>query len=137
MHFLFKLKSIKGFSLVELMIVIAIISILAVIAIPSYQTYVQRARFAEVINTASAYKTAISLALQQGIAANELFAGSYGIPPEPKSTRNLASLTIENGIITATSSALSQSITYILKPNADGNTWTISGSCLKKGWCHD
>src|SRR3990167_4060858 len=92
----------QGFSLIELMIVVAIISILTVIAIPSYQHYTQRARFSEVIAATQPFKIAIALALQEGAAMTELIPGVYGIPQEPVLTRNLASLSVKNGIITAT-----------------------------------
>lgn len=129
-------KFAAGFSLIELMIVVAIIGILAMIAVPSYQTYTQRARFAEVISAADIYKTAVALALQQGATATELTAGTHGIPPEPKSSKNLASLKVENGIITATATDLAANATYILKPNPDGSAWTISGTCVKNGFCN-
>lgn len=125
-----------GFSLIELMIVISIIGILSVIAIPSYQIYVKRARFAEVISTTDLFKTAVSVALQQGAALSELKNGTHGIPIEPKETKNLAALKVENGIITATGTELVDNATYILKPNEDGSIWTISGTCIKAGLCH-
>src|SRR3990167_8905971 len=108
-----------GFSLIELMIVVSIIGILAVIAIPSYQTYTQRARFAEVITSADLFKTAVALAIQEGSSTSELINGSHGIPPEPKATKNLASIKVENGMITAIATDLAGSATYILKPNTD------------------
>jgi prepilin-type N-terminal cleavage/methylation domain-containing protein len=125
-----------GFSLIELMIVVSIIGILAVIAIPSYQHYTQRARFAEVISGTQPFKIAISLALQQGIPATELIAGKNGIPHEPKTTKNLANIKIENATIIATGTELTDNATYILKPNADGSSWIVSGSCIKSGLCH-
>jgi len=126
----------NGFSLIELMIVVSLISILAMIAIPSYQNYTQRARFAEVISVSQAFKTAIAIALQQGVAMAEITNGTHGIPNEPKATKNLASLKVENGIITAIATDIASNATYILKPNSDGSNWTISGSCIKLGFCH-
>jgi prepilin-type N-terminal cleavage/methylation domain-containing protein len=127
---------IFGFSLIELMIVVSIIGILAMIAVPSYQNYTQRARFAEVISTTEIFKTAVSLALQQGALLAELTNGKNGIPTGPKSTKNLDNIKVENGIITATGTAIVNNATYILKPNDDGSIWTISGSCLKSGLCN-
>ena len=126
-----------GFSLIELMIVVSIISILAVIAIPSYQTYTKRARFSEVISATEIYKTAISLALQEGTPFSEINNGTHGIPIEATSTKNLASIKVENGIITATGSDIVSNTTYILKPNEDGSHWSVSGTCVKNGYCNE
>ncbi len=125
-----------GFSLIELMIVVTIIGILSAMAIPSYQSYARRARFAEVISATQIFKTAVSLALQEGTPLSKLDNGSNGIPPAPKSTKNLASLKVKNGIITATGTELVDAATYILKPNTDGSIWTISGTCLENGYCN-
>ena len=125
----------QGFSLIELMIVVAIIGILSTIAIPSYQNYTERARFAEVVAATEPFKTAISLALQQGASAAELTNNTHGIPTEPTPTKNLASIKVENAIITATATSLASGNTYILKPNTDGSAWTIDGTCIKAGLC--
>lgn len=125
----------QGFSLIELMIVVIIIGILSAIAIPSYQQYTQRARFAEVISTTETFKTAVSLALQQGIPLTELNNGIHGIPKSPEPTKNLESITVDNGIITSSATTTAGGYTYILKPNADGSIWTISGTCVSSGMC--
>ena len=128
-------KTQKGFSLVELMIVVSIISILAVMAIPSYQHYTMRARFTEVIAATLPFKTAIAIALQTGAAKSELENGAHFIPPEPPSSKNLANLHVKKGIIIATSSALMNHATYSLTPNEDGSQWEVGGSCLNMGLC--
>lgn len=129
------MQTLLGFTLIELMIVVAIIGILAVIAIPSYQHYTEQAHFAEVVAATSPYKTAVALALQQGILPDELDAGMHGIPDQPEPTANLSELTVTDSIITATGTKLAGNATFILSPNTDGTQWTISGSCVALGLC--
>jgi type IV pilus assembly protein PilA len=124
-----------GFSLIELMIVVAIIGILSVIAMPSYQTYTKRARFAEVIAATQPFKLAVSIALQTGANASDLKSGVHGIPTTPQSTVNLASISVKNGIITATGTRIVDNKTYILKPDTEGNNWSVDGTCLNTGLC--
>ncbi|HSW70745.1 MAG TPA: prepilin-type N-terminal cleavage/methylation domain-containing protein [Gammaproteobacteria bacterium] len=124
-----------GFSLIELMIVVAIVGILTTLALPSYQSYTRRARFTEVIAATTPFKMAVALALQQGFKVKELKNNFYGIPPEPEPTLNLASLRVENGVITAIGTERVNKATLILKPNLDGSQWAMSGSCLKNDLC--
>lgn len=127
--------SLHGFSLIELMIVVAIIGILSSIAIPSYQNYTHKARFSEVIAATEPFKTAISIALQEGEPLSDLSTGSHGIPSAPFPTRNLESITVENGIITAKGTSVASGSTYILKPNSDGSNWAVEGTCVLTGLC--
>ena len=55
------MKKQSGFTLIELMIVVAIIAILAAIALPAYQTYTKKARFSEVVVATSAVKTQLEV----------------------------------------------------------------------------
>ena len=73
----------KGFTLIELMIVVAIIGILAAVALPAYQSYTQHARYTEVILATTPYKTALGLAIQMGRITTLTGAdsGTNGIPP--------------------------------------------------------
>lgn len=125
----------QGFSLIELMIVVAIISILSMMAIPTYQNYAKKARFSAVILATEPFKIAISLALQSGTPINQLTNGAEGIPSSPKPTKNLSSIEVQNGTIIATGSEQTGNASYILKPNNDGSEWTVSGTCIEENLC--
>jgi type IV pilus assembly protein PilA len=132
-------KMQQGFTLIELMIVVAIIGILAAVAIPNYQTYTKKAKFTEVIQAATPYKSAFEIAAQGGVLASkdDADAGSNGIPDAATATGKVASVTVTNGVITATGTAEVDGKTFTLSP--DGITapiqWTKGGSCINAGIC--
>ena len=128
----------QGFTLIELMIVVAIIGILAAIALPQYQQYTTKAKFADVISQTESYKTAVALCSQEnaGVLAN-CNAGSNGIPAVPVASANLASMTVAAGVITSTATAAAGGYTYISTPVVDGGVlkWNTTGSCLAANVC--
>jgi type IV pilus assembly protein PilA len=123
----------KGFTLIELMIVIAIIGILAAIAIPAYQDYTIRARNSEVLNLMGSAKTTVSevIANNAGALAADNCLGWVA----PAATKNTASVacTAASGAIVGTGTALSGSnvLTLTPTPAVGGITWACTSSVAK------
>ena len=93
----------KGFTLIELMIVVAIIGILAAIAIPAYQDYTIRAQVTEGLNLASDLKAGIGELYADRGRGSDIDSGNLGIPAASyKSGKYVTQIEVEDGTIEIT-----------------------------------
>jgi len=138
-------KKQSGFTLIELMIVIAIIGILASVALPAYSTYTKKAKFSEVVLAGSSVKGLVDLCFQtrgaQLLANCNTLAKIGGDKDDIVGGAQVfnADVTTATALVTITGAASVDNATYTLQPapTAGGNalTWTEGGTCIANGLC--
>ena len=140
----------KGFTLIELMIVVAIVGILAAVALPAYQNYSKKAKFSEVLAAATGVKSAIEICFQTNVSGDD---GSGGNDLRTCDTETEIDYTLTDAevgayvsdvsvasntaIITATAVSTSglsgETVTYT--PTISGNGLTWASSCSDTDLC--
>ena len=132
-------KKQGGFTLIELMIVVAIIGILAAVALPAYQSYTTKAAYTEVVLAASVYKTAIDVCAQvNGSIVIKLCGPGVGGVPEDqkKAVGNISKVqvtAITNGLMISVEPVEVNGITkkdkFELSGTLSGNQVTWANNC--------
>ncbi|MEJ4046384.1 prepilin peptidase-dependent pilin [Erwinia sp. SLM-02] len=119
------MMSQQGFTLIELMIVIAIVAILSAIGLPAYQSYLQKAALTDMLQTAMPYKTGVELCAIEHGGISGCEAGSQGVP-SARTSRYVSAITVNAGVISLTGQESLKGLSVSLTPQWDSSDGYLS-----------
>ena len=142
------MKKQTGFTLIELMIVVAIVAVLAAIALPAYQKYTAKAKFTEVVSATGPLKQQVELCYFDTQKITDCDSGASGagwtITNAGANGSFVSKVEVDNGGVTGTAVGASngavsglQGQTIILSPTASNGaiTWAVTGTCKGDSMC--
>ena len=133
----------QGFTLIELMIVVAIIGILAAIAVPAYQGYIKRAAYSEVLAAAAPIRTAVDVCFQttSALASCATYGDIGMVAPGATGAFASATMTAATAVINLVPAAVkgiavTDTCALTPTPTVAGQTltWVFSGVCVTAGY---
>ncbi len=133
----------QGFTLIELMIVVAIIGILAAIAMPAYQNYTDKAQYTEVILAATPYKSAMEICAQVQGGLTNCTSGNNGVPTnmqenaDPSDNVDYVMINTSGDIVVTPNEVggIAEADTYTLSPTYSNGVVTWVATCANGDLC--